>query len=265
MEFAARRIRAVAGDDLKERIDALAPWFHNMNLRGHWTAPDHFLGDYPAAKFRRFASQLPHDLAGKSVLDIGCNAGFYAIEMKRRGADRVLGIDSDDRYLAQARLAAEVLGYDEGIAFEKLDVYDVGAIGETFDLVIFMGVLYHLRHPLLALDLIREHVAKDLLLFQSMQRGSKHVLDLDEDYEFAETSIFFESSFPKLHFIESQYSHDWSNWWIPNRACTEAMLRSAGFSIDQRIEEEVYLCRVAERPYARFGAAAVYPAREAAR
>jgi tRNA (mo5U34)-methyltransferase len=259
------RLRAIPRNDLEERIAALAPWFHNINLGGVWTAPDHFLGDYPGAKFRRFAPQLPQDLAGKSVLDIGCNAGFYAIEMKRRGAERVLGIDSDERYLAQARLAAEILGYEEGIEFEKLDVYDVGAIGDTFDLVIFMGVLYHLRHPLLALDLIREHVAKDLLLFQSMQRGSKHVLDLDEDYEFAETSIFFESSFPKLNFIEREYSHDWTNWWIPNRACTEAMLRSAGFAIDQRIEEEVYLCRVAERPYSKFGAAAVYPAREVAR
>jgi tRNA (mo5U34)-methyltransferase len=176
----------------------------------------------------------------------------------------VLGIDSDERYLAQARLATEALGFD-GVEFAKLDVYEVGALAEKFDLVIFMGVLYHLRHPLLALDLIREHVAGDLMLFQSMQRGSKHVLALDEDYEFAETNIFFETSFPKLHFIEKQYSHDWTNWWVPNRACTEAMLRSAGFVIDKRIEEEVYLCRVAERPYARFGPAAVYPAREAAR
>ena len=86
---------------------------------------------------------------------------------------------------------------------------------------------------------------------------------LDPEWsQFAETNIFFETSFPKLHFIEKQYSHDWTNWWVPNRACTEAMLRSAGFAIDKRIEEEVYLCRVAERPYARFGPAAVYPARE---
>jgi tRNA (mo5U34)-methyltransferase len=131
--------------------------------------------------------------------------------------------------------------------------------------VIFMGVLYHLRHPLLALDLIREHVADDLMLFQSMQRGSKHVLPLEPDYKFTEESIFFETGYPKLHFVEREYSRDWTNWWIPNRACTEAMLRSAGFAIDQRIEEEVYLCRVAERPYSKFGAAAVYPAREAAR
>jgi tRNA (mo5U34)-methyltransferase len=263
MNVVEPRLRAVPRNELEERIAALAPWFHNIKLGGVWTAPDHFLGDYPGAKFRRFAPQLPRDLSGKSVLDIGCNAGFYSIEMKRRGAERVLGIDSDDRYLAQARFASETLGFDD-IKFEQLDVYDVGALGEKFDLVIFMGVLYHLRHPLLALDLIREHVAGDLLLFQSMQRGSKHALELDEDYEFAETSIFFESSFPKLHFIERQYSHDWTNWWVPNRACTEAMLRSAGFAIDKRIEEEVYLCRVAERPYAKFGPATVYPAREAA-
>jgi tRNA (mo5U34)-methyltransferase len=264
MDVAARRLRPVEADNLRERIEALGPWFHNINLNGVWTAPDHFLGDYPGAKFNRFAPHLPADLSGKHVLDIGCNAGFYSIEMKRRGADRVFGIDSDERYLAQARLASEVLGYED-IEFAKLDVYDVGAIGDKFDLVIFMGVLYHLRHPLLALDLIREHVAKDLLLFQSMQRGSKFVLELDNDYEFKERGIFFESSFPKLHFVERQYSHDWTNWWVPNRACTEAMLRSAGFSIDSRIEEEVYLCRVAERRYAKYGPAAVYPAREAAR
>jgi tRNA (mo5U34)-methyltransferase len=260
MSAAEPRLRAVPHDDLEERIEALGPWFHNINLRGVWTAPDHFLGDYPGAKFKRFASHIPADLSGKSVLDIGCNAGFYSIEMKRRGASRVLGIDSDERYLAQARLASDALGYED-IEFAKLDAYDVGVIGERFDLVILMGVLYHLRHPLLALDLIHEHVAGDLLLFQSMQRGSRHVLPLEDDYEFEETDLFFESGFPKLHFVERQYSNDWTNWWVPNRACTEAMLRSAGFVIDNQIEEEVYLCRVGKRPFAKYGPATVYPAR----
>src|SRR4051812_8652198 len=108
------RLRAVRDDELEERIEALGPWFHNIKLNGLWTAPDHFLGDYPGAKFRRFAAHLP-DVADKSVLDIGCNAGFYSLEMKRRGASRVLGIDSDERYLAQARLATEVLGYGDEI------------------------------------------------------------------------------------------------------------------------------------------------------
>jgi len=247
---------------IAKRIEELGPWFQNMKIGESWTAPDHFLGDYPGEKFRRFARHLPTDLRGRSVLDIGCNAGFYSIEMKRRGADRVVGIDSDDRYLEQARFAASALEQD--IEFRNLSVYDVAALGERFDLVIFMGVLYHLRHPLLALDLIREHVADDMMLFQSMQRGSPHVLRLERDYEFTETEIFFESGFPKLHFIEHEYSHDWTNWWVPNRACTEAMLRSAGFRIDKRIEEEVYLCRVCERPFAKYGPAAVYPAKGAA-
>src|SRR3982750_2796237 len=174
----AGRIRRMEAEDaeLRSRIEGLGPWFHNMNLDGIWTAPDHFLGDYPSEKFRRFAPHLPADLGGRSVLDIGCNAGFYSIEMKRRGAGRVLGIDSDDRYLAQARFASERLGFAD-IEYRRLDVYDVGAIGERFDLVIFMGVLYHLRHPLLALDLIHEHVADGLLLFQSMQRGSRQLIE----------------------------------------------------------------------------------------
>src|SRR4051812_13485872 len=98
--------------NIAERIHALGPWFHNMRLRGIETAPDHFLGDYPALHWSTFAHALPHDLRGRSVLDVGCNAGFFAIQMKQRGAARVVGIDSDDRYLAQARFAAEVSGVD---------------------------------------------------------------------------------------------------------------------------------------------------------
>src|SRR5579875_3469202 len=157
-------------DQLAGRIAELGPWFHNLRLRGIETAPNHFLGDYPQIKYQHFRNVIPEDLTGKTVLDIGCNAGFYSMEMKRRGASRVLGIDTDEHYLRQARFAAEVEGSD--VEFRRMAVWDVGSIGERFDLVIFMGVLYHLRHPLLALDLIHEHVAKDLLLFQSMQRGS---------------------------------------------------------------------------------------------
>jgi len=242
--------------DIKQRIEQLGPWFHNIELRGIPTAPDHFLGNYPCTKWRKFEHAIPADLTGKSVLDIGCNAGFYSIEMKRRGASRVLGLDFDDAYLEQARFAAELAETD--IEFRKLSVYDVGALGERFDVVIFMGVLYHLRHPLLALDLIREHVAGDLLIFQSMQRGSQDVFPVKEDYDFWQEKIFADPSFPRLHFIEHRYANDPTNWWIPNRAATEAMLRSAGFSIEAHPEDEVYICRLAEPAW---GGGAVYPIR----
>ena len=243
-------------DEIRKRAEALGPWFHNMELNGVWTAPNHFLGNYPAVKWQKFSGAIPQDLTGKSVLDIGCNGGFYSIEMKKRGANRVLGVDFDDSYLAQARFAAQTTGHD--IEFRKLSVYDLGALGERFDVVLFMGVLYHLRHPLLALDLIHEHVAKDMLVFQSMQRGSKDVLSVEENYTFWQAEHFDDPGYPKMHFIEHRYADDPTNWWAPNTACVEAMLRSAGFEIVQHPETEVYICRRVDAPP---GAEAVYPAK----
>jgi len=228
-------------EQIQENVQKLGKWFHNIDLNGVKTAPDHFLGDYPNIKFKNFADAIPQDLTGKSVLDIGCNAGFYSLEMKRRGSARVLGIDSDEVYLEQARYAAAVLGAE--IEFRNLSVYDVASLGEKFDIVIFMGVFYHLRHPLLALDILYDTVVKDMLIFQSMQRGSEKVEEVKADYDFWNTEIFESPDFPQMYFIEHRYSQDPTNWWIPNRSCMEAMLRSSGFQIVEHPELEVYICR----------------------
>jgi tRNA (mo5U34)-methyltransferase len=228
-------------ETIQENVKKLGKWFHNIDLHGVKTAPDHFLGDYPNVKFKRFAQAIPQDLRGKTVLDIGCNAGFYSFEMKRRGAERVVAIDSDERYLAQARYASKILEAD--IEFKNMSVYDIAVLGEQFDIVIFMGVFYHLRHPLLALDLLYESVVKDMLIFQSMQRGVDEIEPLQSDYNFSETGIFERPGFPQMYFIEDRYSQDPTNWWIPNRAGMEAMLRSAGFEIIDHPEKEVYICQ----------------------
>ena len=234
-------------NQIERRITELGPWFHNLSLSGVQTAPNHFLGDYPSAKWQNFQHAIPNDLSGMTVLDIGCNAGFYSIEMKRRGAQRVLAIDHDDQYLQQARFAAEVLDLD--IAFQQMSVYEVPRLRERFDLVLFMGVFYHLRYPLLALDLLRQHVTKDWFVFQSMLRGSRTVPGLNEDYPFCERAVFDKPGFPKMHFVERSYSDDPTNWWIPNRACAEAVLRSAGFTIESMPEPEVFLCRCDQSAY----------------
>jgi tRNA (mo5U34)-methyltransferase len=234
-------VTASKSKDLRERIASLGPWFHNMELEGIRTAPDHFLGDYPACKWCRLADALPRDLSGRTVLDIGCNAGFYALEMRRRGAERVVGIDSDARYLRQAALSAEVTGLP--IELMEMSAYDVARLRARFDIVLFMGVLYHLRHPLLALDLIREHVADDILVCQSLQRGSESVADIRHDYPFEETAIFSEPAAPRMQFVEHSFAGDPTNWWIPNQACTEAMLRSAGFRVEARPDTDIYICR----------------------
>ncbi|MBI2399691.1 MAG: TIGR04290 family methyltransferase [Deltaproteobacteria bacterium] len=230
---------------IREKSIELGPWFQNINLRGIQTAPEHFLGNYPSTKWAKFAEAVPSDLSGMSVLDIGCNAGFYSIEMKKRGAAYVLGIDTEELYLNQARFAASVLGHD--IEFRRMSVYDVADLGRKFDLVLFMGVLYHLRYPLLALDLIHEHAAGKLLVFQSMLRGDEALDAVADDYPFSETTVFNRPAFPKLHFIEKSYSGDDTNWWLPNKACAEAMLRSSGFDILSNPEKEVFICSKGER------------------
>jgi tRNA (mo5U34)-methyltransferase len=209
------------------------------------TALAHLLGDSPRDRVDRFAGVLPADLHGQTVLDVGCSAGLYTFEMARRGAARVVGIDSDPRSLAQARLAAQVLGID--VELRELDVYHVAELRERFDLVIFMGALCHLRHPLLALDLLHDHAVADRLLFQCIQRGSNLVAPVERDYPLEDTAVFQRTAHPAMYFVEHRYAGDWTHWWIPNRACVEAMLRSAGFTIESHPARELYLCRRAAR------------------
>ena len=76
-----------------------------------------------------------------------------------------------------------MLGLD--ISFELMSVYEVGRLRERFDVVLLLGVFYHLRHPLLALDLVRRHVARDWFVFQSMLRGSRTVPEITEVYPFS--------------------------------------------------------------------------------
>jgi tRNA (mo5U34)-methyltransferase len=225
--------------ELARQIAELGEWFHNLNLRGVWTAPAHFLGDFPNLKWKHIAGQIPQDLTGATVLDIGCNGGFYSIEMKRRGAERVVGIDVDDRYLNQARFAAETLGLE--IEFEKRSVYQVDGIPGQFDYVFFMGVLYHLRYPLYALDKIVTKVSGKLI-FQTMLRGSEQAGQWQQDYHFWNTQIFDDPDFPRMYFIENKYAGDYTNWWIPNRAAAEGMLRSAGLEIVAHPEIETWIC-----------------------
>jgi tRNA (mo5U34)-methyltransferase len=228
--------------DLERRIAELGEWFHNLNLHGVPTAPHHFLGDFPNIKWEHIGKALPQDLTGATVLDIGCNGGFYSIQMKQRGAKRVLGIDVDDRYLNQARFAADTLGLE--IEFEKRSVYTVEEISGQFDYVLFMGVFYHLRYPLFALDTIIKKMAGKLV-FQTMVRGSERIRRWDEDYSFRNQEIFRDPDFPVMYFIEQSYANDPTNWWIPNAAAVEGMLRSSGLRILDQPEAETWICEPA--------------------
>jgi tRNA (mo5U34)-methyltransferase len=159
--------------------------------------------------------------------------------MKQRGAERVLGIDVDDRYLNQARFATRTLGLE--VEFEKRSVYQADEIAGQFDYVLFMGLFYHLRYPLFALDKVVKKV-RGQMVFQTMIRGSERARTWGEDYTFWDEDIFNDPDFPAMHFIEKSYSHDPTNWWIPNTGAVEGMLRSSGLKLLAHPEEETWVC-----------------------
>jgi tRNA (mo5U34)-methyltransferase len=221
-------------------IDALGPWFHNLHLPdGAQTAPAHPLGDFPRFKWTALAPHLPDDLTGWSALDVGCNAGFYSFELARRGA-HVVGIDADEHYLRQARWARDRFGLD--VEFRQMGVYDLARTDEHYDLVLFMGVLYHLRHPLLALDTIAEK-ARRLLVLQTLTLPEEGEVEPPEDVPFERRELLAQPEWPRVAFVERKLAGDPTNWWVPSRAAVRALVRSAGLEIVAEPLEETFLCR----------------------
>lgn len=226
---------------LEREIATLGPWFHNLHLPdGTQTAPDHTLGDFPACKWGELAPHLSEDLSGWTALDIGCNAGFYSFELARRGA-LVTGIDADPHYLRQAQWAARHFQLEERVTFRQASVYDLAREQTTYDLVLFMGVFYHLRYPLLALDVVAEKVRR-LMAFQTLTVPGREVYEAIWDRGLHEREVLREPGWPRMAFIEDAFAGDLTNWWVPNHAGVEAMLRSSGLRVHARPGHELYLC-----------------------
>ncbi|MBA2409071.1 MAG: TIGR04290 family methyltransferase [Gammaproteobacteria bacterium] len=228
------------GDPWAEILER-APWFHNLHLPdGTQTAPEHPLGDFPAFKWAAIAAHIPVDLHGWRVLDVGCNAGFYSIELARRGA-HVTAVDIDPHYLDQARWAARRCRVQDAITFWQQPVYALAHDPASYDLVWFMGVFYHLRYPTLALDILRRKTRK-LMMFQSLTMPGDHVLTPPENLPIDARERMLEPGWPRMAFIELRLADDPTNWWAPNHACVEAMLRASGFRVRARPDHECYLC-----------------------
>ncbi|MGE5496586.1 MAG: TIGR04290 family methyltransferase [Syntrophothermus sp.] len=223
------------------KIAKLGPWFHNLHLPdGTETAPNHPLGDFPAFKWEKIQEHLPSDLTGWSVLDIGCNAGFYCFELARRGAS-VTGIDADSHYLRQARWAVKLYDLKDKVNFRQMQVYDLMQSREKYDMILFMGVFYHLRYPLLALDIAARKFTR-MMIFQSLTMPGEEVYKVPDDLPIDSRDKMLNEGWPKMAFIENSLAGDKTNWWAPNHAAIEAMLRSAGLKITGRPGHEFYIC-----------------------
>jgi tRNA (mo5U34)-methyltransferase len=216
------------------------PWFHNLHFPDRvQTAPYHPLGDFPRYKWEALAPHLP-SVEGWTVLDIGTNAGFYAFELARRGAT-VTGIDVDPHYLDQARWAAREFGLEHAVEFRRMQVYDLAQTTEQFDLVLFLGVFYHLRYPLLGLDLVAR-LTRRLLVFQTLTSGDMEVQPDTGDRPLDERAGLRQPGWPRMAFIEGRFAGDPTNWWVPNHAGVLAMLRSSGLHVRAHVGHELYLC-----------------------
>jgi tRNA (mo5U34)-methyltransferase len=227
-------------------IASLAPWFHNLHLpNGTQTAPEHPLGDFPAVKWQQIAPFIASDLAGWQVLDIGCNAGFYSFELARRGAE-VTALDIDPHYLAQARWAAREYGLADKVEFRQGSVYELAGCCEQFDLIWFLGVLYHLRHPLLALDILRGITGRQMVL-QTLTMPGEEPLRPPETIGLFQREWLVRPGWPRMAFIERTLEDDPTNWWAPDRACVEALVRSAGFKVTAWPGHEIFVCEPDEK------------------
>ena len=196
-------------DDLRRRVDAVN-WFHTIDLGNGIVTPGR---DDSASRLARM--QIPDDLTGMSVLDVGAWDGYFSYEAERRGAARVLAIDSFSwegggwGSKAGFELAHEALG--SSVESRTIDVLDLSpeTVG-VFDLVLFLGVLYHMRDPLLALERVASVTAKQLIVDTHVD-----LIGLRRP-----AAAFYPGD---------ELNRDASNWWGPNPAAVEAMLRTVGF------------------------------------
>jgi tRNA (mo5U34)-methyltransferase len=211
----------LAGNDesaVLKRIAAVPYWFHQIEVRPGVVTPGE---DESAAKLERLA--IPDDLTGKTVLDIGAYDGFFTFECERRGAS-VLAIDFPQA--AGYPVAAGLVG--STAEFRELSVYDVSpeTVGE-FDIVLFLGVLYHLRHMLLALERIHS-VCRELLILET---------------QICDPPLPSEAYGPVVQFFPgAELNDDPSNWWVPNMAALDGMLEASGFEKTLALQRVARAC-----------------------
>jgi tRNA (mo5U34)-methyltransferase len=214
-------------EQLQAIVDSHDYWYQRIHLgRGVYTVQH---PGYHESVWSAFERIVPKDLGGASVLDVGCNAGYFSIQMKLRGAGKVVGIEPFEGYWQQAMKVEQV--WKLGIEYLKLDAHELDQITERSDIVVFCGILYHLRNPLLVL----EHVARlcrDALLVESEDIPDDPINRVlvrqgPTDAELRLTPV----DRGLMRFVEGwEMGGDGSNWWIPDTECVLAMLRTVGFT-----------------------------------
>ncbi|HET9849710.1 MAG TPA: DUF1698 domain-containing protein [Candidatus Dormibacteraeota bacterium] len=205
----------MASDQLRAAVNRIK-WFHRIDLGHGITTPG---DDDTPAKLATLG--FPADLRGQTVLDIGAWDGFFSFEAERRGASRVLATDwfcwGGPGWGTKAGFDLARQALNSSVEDKEIDVLDISpeSVG-MFDVVLFLGVLYHLRHPLLALERVFS-VTREMLILET---------GVDLNFYWQPAMAFYPGS---------EAAGDPTNWWGPNPAAVEAMLKDVGFKTVRQV------------------------------
>jgi tRNA (mo5U34)-methyltransferase len=200
--------------------DHVVKWNADREAKGWWHSfelPDgtaiNGVCSLDGLRYRLSQFPIPADLTGKRVLDIGCWDGWFSFECERRGAE-VVAIDCWDNPRFREMHAI----YHSKVDYRQMDMYDLtpARLG-YFDIVLFMGVLYHLKHPLLALERVCELTTELAAVDSFILRPDQYAAAADER--------------PLMAFFETdELGGQTDNWSGPNLPCLLALCRTAGFA-----------------------------------
>lgn len=227
---------------LLDELPSLGTWHHIIDLgEGIKTSKHQHSGYDPEKRWKLIEPYVPEDLTGKSVLDIGCNSGYLSMKMKKRGAFRVVAVDSFEKAIKQTEFIAKWYNVDLEIIKEDVHAYCL-TTDERFDYIIFLGLFYHLKYGTIVLDRLAE-MTKSRLFFQTVSIGPQFEdFQPQDNYSLDDRTTMIKSDdFPKMFFIEKKFNNDLSNWWIANQPAIISLIRNAGMKILAR-PEALYVC-----------------------
>lgn len=217
--------------NIKERVAEFEKgigWYQDIDLgHGITTKTRSIFGeeiDHPLSRWQEVEPAVPQNLTGKSVLDIGCNAGYLAFEAKARGADFVCGIDLRQEYIDQAMFCAEVKGVE--VDFRVMDIKDIVELGfERFDLVFCVGILYHCKDILGAVKAVSD-VTKERLILETAIEPMDTPIPIVRYSRVSKFSPVFKGG------------NGLPGHWHPNFAALEAMFAEHGFNKIEKLFEK---------------------------
>jgi tRNA (mo5U34)-methyltransferase len=215
-------------EEIREEVAAVEHWYHRIAVAPGIVTPG--LHDSPAALR---SMRLPERMDGMRVLDVGARDGFFSFLAEERGA-RVLAVDAVALDLLEGFLVASRLR-GSSVEYRTMNVYNVSpAKVGTFDAIFLLGVLYHLRDPMLALDRLWE-VAKPGATIWVESHTIDHGLLVPKTGELRS----LESVAPALtdlpiaqFYPRDTLGNNVTNWWGPNLAGLKAMVEAAGFRVE---------------------------------